>query len=231
MRKIILSTCLSVCFSFYVKGQDLNDQIVRKIIDSTKKELNTAKGNKKIDCLNLLAESYFWVWDENDKHLVTACSYSEEAYNLAKNSGYKRGLGYAFLWKSHCYGGRTDNNINNNSTETNYVEAYSYANKAIQVGEEIKDYRLVGDVYNSLKWLERWKSDWTGDKLKYKNNLEKAIYYYEKPVMKKISGLLGISQCDQCQGNEGELGSLYIQLAGFPVSVETREGYIQKAIA
>ncbi|HMJ46232.1 MAG TPA: histidine kinase, partial [Ferruginibacter sp.] len=223
MRKLILCIALSFCFESFISGQN----ITKRIIDSTKKELTTARGNKQIDCLNLLAEAYYDIWDEDDKQLDTACMYSEEAYKRAKKSGHKKGLGYSLLWKAHCYGGKVDDNRNNNNTEVNYAETYNYANKAIQIGEEIKDYRLAGDVYNMLKWLERWR----GDQAKFKSNVEKAIYYYEKPVTGKINGHLNVSQCAQCQGNEGELGFLYILLSGFEDgSTPNREAYIQKAI-
>ena len=225
MRKLIICIALFFCFVSYMSGQD----IVRRIIDSTKKELNTAKGNKRIDCLNLLAEAYYDIWDEDDKQLDTACMYTEEAYKLAKNSGYKKGLGYSLLWKAQCYGGKVDNNLTNNNTEANYAETYNYANKAIQIGDEIKDYKLVGDVYDMLKWLERWK----GDSAKFKYNVEKAIYYYEKPVTTKITGHLNISVCDQCQGNEGQLAWLYQLLATIIASKETIEAaknQISKAI-
>ena len=229
MRKLIICIALFFCFVPNTSGQDsyiIDQGIARRIIDSTKKELNTAKGNKRIDCLNLLAEAYYEIWEE-DKQLDTACMYTEEVYKLAKNSGYKKGLGYALLLKAHCYAAEVDNNINNNSTEANYAEAYNFANKAIQVGEDIKDYRLVGDIYNMLKWLERWK----GDPAKNKSNIEKAIYYYEKPVMGKLSGHLAISQCNQCQGNETLLGILYIQLSGIEAGpTPNREVYIQKGI-
>jgi len=206
MRKYIICIWLFICLLSYVNGQD----DVRKIIDSTKKELNTAKGNKRIDCLNLLAECYNELWQGLDKQFDTACAYSNEAYQLAKNSNYKRGLGYALLMKATCFGGSVDDNKDNNNSEANYSETYNYANKAIQIGEEIKDYRLAGDVYDMLKWLERWK----GDSAKFKFNVEKAIYYYEKPVTSKIVGHLNVSECNQCQGNEGQLAWLYQLLAG-----------------
>ena len=228
MRKYITLIGLFILCLFSLNAQDLTNDIAKRVIDSTKKELQTAKGNKRIDCLNLLAECYYFIWDEDDKDLEIACSYSDEAYNLAKNSGYKRGLGYATLWKAQCIGGRVDQDINNNNSEPKYIETYNYANKAIKIGEEIKDYRLVGDVYDMLKWLERWK----GDPAKFKANVEKAINYYEKVTTPKLIGLLNISKCDQCNGTENELGFLYTLLAGFPnTSIAIKEGYIQKAIA
>ena len=202
-------------FCFFGNAQTWEDDMIiaRKMVDSFKNELKNAKGDKRIDNLNLLVDTYFWIWDDNDndndKHLDSACMYSDQAYELAKNSTYKRGLGYAILGKANCFGGRVDDNINNNNSEPNYVEANKWAQKAIQIGEEIKDYRLIGDVYNMLKWMERWK----GSLVKFKDYVEKAISYYEKPITKKLTGLRNISTCDQCKGNEGQLAGLYPLLA------------------
>ena len=202
---LILTTCLSTHAQSWMEDM----VVARQMVDSLKQELKTAKGGERIDCLNLLSATYSWMWDENDKHLDSVCMYADEAYDLAKKTTYKKGLGYAILWKAHCFAGRTDNDINNNNTEINYLQSEKWAQQAIQIGEEIKDYRLIGDVYSMLKWMERWR----GSAIKYKDYVEKTIYYYEKPVIKKLSGLLNISKCAQCQGNEKLLGSLYQQYA------------------
>lgn len=212
MRKYTIIVCLLLLSSFFVTAQTWNDDMVtaRQIVDSLKKELKTVKGEKRIDCLSLLSQTYNWIWDDNVKHLDSACMYADQAYELAKKSTYKRGLGYATLLKAQCFAGRVDENKNNNNAETNYTQAEKWAQQAIQIGEEIKDYRLVGDVYNMLKWMERWK----GDTTKFKNYLKNAIANYEKPVTKTLTGLLNISKCDQCQGNEKSLANLHELLAG-----------------
>ena len=231
MRKLIISASLILSFSIIANAQSwIEDMVVaRQMVDSLKQELKTAKGDKRIDCLNLLAATYDWIWDDNDKHLDSACMYAEQAYDLAKKSNYKKGLGYATLEKANCFAGRTDNNINNNNTEANYLQAQEWSQKAIKIGEEIKDFRLVGDVYNMLKWLERWR----GSTAKYKDNVEKAIYYYEKPVTNKLTAIQNVSQCDKCQGNERLLGGLYQQLAEIVAtenkSIEAAKEYINKA--
>src|SRR6185369_3252519 len=57
--------------------------------------------------------------------------------------------------------------------------------------------------------LERWK----GSKTKYKDYVEKVIFYYEKPVTIKLTGLRNVSKCEHCQGNEWLLGRIYQQYA------------------
>ena len=211
MRKYLISVNLLLSFCFFGNAQTWADDMViaRKMVDSFKNELNYAKGDKRIDYLNLLADTYFWIWDDNDKHLDSVWLYASEAHALAKKSGYKKGLGYSLLGKASCLGGKVDENKNNNNSEANYAEAEIYAQQAIKIGEEIKDYRLVADVYDMLKWMERWK----GSPVKFKDYVGKAILYYEKPVTKKLTGIRNISKCDQCQGNEGHLAGLYQLLA------------------
>ena len=212
MRKYIISVSLLLSICSFANAQTWNDEMViaRQIVDSLKKELKNVKGERRIDCLNLLSQTYDWIWDDNIKHLDSACMYSDQSYELAKNSNYKRGLGYAILGKANCYSIRVNENKNNNNSEPNYMQADKWAQQAIQIGEEIEDYRLVGDVYNMLKRIERWK----GDIKQFKNYVEKAIANYEKPVKYKLAGLLNISHCDQCQGNEKLLAELHSLLAG-----------------
>lgn len=150
---------LSNCFFANAQSWEEDMVIARKIVDSLKTELKTAKGDKRIDCLNLLTATYYWIWDDNDKHLDSACMYGDQAYQLARKSSYKKGLGYTTLWKAQCFAGRADDNRTNNKTEVNYMQAEKWSNHAIQIGEGIKDYRLVGDVYSMLKWMEREQTE------------------------------------------------------------------------
>jgi len=185
------------CFSSTAQSWIEDMVVARQMVDSLKKELKTAKGDKRIDCLNQLAHTYYWIWDEDDKVLDSACMVAEQVYELAKKSTYKKGLGYATLNKAHCFSGSTDQNKNNNNSETNYLQAEKWAQQAIKIGEEIKDYRLIGDVYNMLKGMERWK----GSAAKHKEYVEKTISHYEKP------------ETENLPGKEKTLGSLYQQYA------------------
>src|SRR6188508_2934986 len=97
MRKYICLFCLFMSFCIFTNAQSWNDDMAsaRKIVDSLKIELKTANGDKRIDCLNLLSQTYDWIWDDNIKHLDSACMYNDQAYKFAKKSTYKKGLGYA----------------------------------------------------------------------------------------------------------------------------------------
>ena len=72
MRKYFISISLFLSFCFFTNAQT-NDDMARVKVNSTLEELKTAKGKKLVDCYNLLAECYFWIWDDNDKHFDTAC--------------------------------------------------------------------------------------------------------------------------------------------------------------
>jgi len=185
--------------------------MVRQKVDSLKKVLANAKGDAKIDCLNVLAADYFWLDDGLDELYDTGYIFAKQAYNETKTSNYKRGVGYACLQMGSSFSQRVDDDRTNNKTETNYIEAVKYLKQAIEIGEEINDYNMLGDVYNVLLWMEKWK----GGTDKYKNNLEKAIYYYEKSkkIQKDIYNEITFASCPECNGNEKILGFLYGELA------------------
>ena len=86
MRKLTILFLLLLSFCFFANAQTWNDDMIiaRQIVDSLKNELKTAKGDKRIDCLNLLSQTYDWIWEDNIKHLDSACMYSDQAYELAK---------------------------------------------------------------------------------------------------------------------------------------------------
>ena len=81
---------------------------------------------------------------------------------------------------AQCSRSRAENDKSNNNSEQNYLLSQKQAQDAIKIGEETGNYRLAGSAYSHLKWLERWK----GDPAKAKTYLQKAIFYFEKPVKK-----------------------------------------------
>jgi len=186
----------------------------RKLVDSLKKDLKNVKGSERVDCFNMLSSCYFWIWDDNDKHLDSACLYANEAYNEAKKINYKRGLGYGLLQMNECTGSRADIDKTNNNKEQTNLLLEKQAQEAVKIGEEIQDYRLVGNGYGQLKEIEKRK----GNLIKSKTFLQKEILNYEKPVKKLLKGLLNIATCKECQGNEILLGNRYRELAGVVAS-------------
>jgi len=71
MKKYTIFVYLLFASCFFAKAQT-NDDMAWVKVNSTLKELKTAKGEKLVDCYNLLAECYFWIWDDDDKHFDTA---------------------------------------------------------------------------------------------------------------------------------------------------------------
>ncbi len=211
MKKIIIPFFLSICFSTHLNGQWANDMIfARKLVDSLKNDLKSVKGPERVDCLNMLSACYYWIWDDNDKHLDSACLYANEAYNVAKKINYKRGLGYGLLHMTECASSRADNDKTKNNNEQTNLLSEKQVQEAIKIGEEIGDYRLVADGYGQLKGIEKGK----GNLVKSKTYLQKQIMYYEKPVKRPLKGLLNVATCKECQGNEILLGNRYQELAG-----------------
>ena len=81
MRKYTIIVCLLLFTCFFANAQSwIEDMIVaRKKVDSLKQQINITKGDKRIDCLNLFADTYFWIWDEDGKVLDTACIHTDRA--------------------------------------------------------------------------------------------------------------------------------------------------------
>ena len=94
MRKYVIFVFSFLSFHFFVNAQ-MTDSIAWRKVDSVNKIIKSAKGKKLVDCYNMLAECYLWIWDVNDKHLDTACMYANTAYEDATKLIYKAGVGYA----------------------------------------------------------------------------------------------------------------------------------------
>jgi hypothetical protein len=178
---------------------------------NTKKELGTAKGEKLVDYYNLLAECYFWIWDENDKHFDTACMYKDKAYELAKKLNYKKGIAYSKESLHDRQLMQWDKDRNNNDKEAAYIQTYKKAEEALKLADELKDHYLSGIIYHGLAWKEKW---W-GDRGKFKAATLKGIQHIEKVTgneFKDIKPLFWIN-CSGCKGTEALLAHFYQDLA------------------
>jgi len=214
MRKYFLSVCLSLSICYFLNAQSWADDMIiaRKNVDSVKNELNTATGEKKVDCYNRLSELYYWIWDDNDKHLDSACMFASMALEEAKKINYKNGQGYALVNKTICAAERTDENRINNDKEPAYSEAYKVANEAIKMGDELHNNFISGRAYSQLAWLERTR----GGVTKQKTNILKAIAHLEKLDGNEFkSGYKPrtVVNCQSCKGAEGSLANLHRDLA------------------
>ena len=210
MRKYIISVSLLIAFSFFANAQT-NDDMAWLKVNSTLEELKTAKGEKLVDCYNLLAECYFWIWDDNDKHFDTASMYKDKAYELAKKINYKKGIAYSKADIADRPLIKLDKDKNNNDKETAYIKTYQRAEEALKLADKLKDDYLSGIIYYHLAWKEKW---W-GSKAKFKANTLKAIQYIEKLTgneFKDIKPLYWIN-CAGCKGTEALLAHLNQDLA------------------
>ncbi len=210
MRKLIF-LCL-LLFSCYFPNAQTNDDMAWIKVANTKKELNTAKGQKLVDCYNLLAECYFWIWDDDDKHYDTACMYKDKAYELAKKINYKKGIAYSKADLADYPLVKIDKDRNNNDTEPAYLQKYQRAEEALKLAVELKDDYLSGIIYFHLAWTEKW---W-GSTEKFKVNTQKAIKHIEKLTGNEFadSKPLYMINCAGCKGTEALLAHLHQDLAG-----------------
>ena len=214
MRKYIISVCLFLSFCFFVKAQT-NDEMAWIKVDSTKKELKTAKGKKLVDCYNLLAECYFWIWDDDDKHFDTACMYKDKAYEEAKKINYKKGIAYSKANLADRPLVKIDKDRNNNDKEPAYIQKYQRAEEALKLADELKDDYLSGIIYYHLAWFEKW---W-GSREKFKANTLKAIQHIEKLTGNEFGDVKPLYwiNCAGCKGTEALLAHLNQDLAVFYV--------------
>jgi hypothetical protein len=209
MRKYLFISLLFV--SFYLPSFSQSDDILRREVDSLKKVLSISKGNSKVDCMNLLAKKLISLFDDNTLYLLdSACYYSTQAYNESKRTGYKIGLGYAFMRMYEC----EIENRDTNTKASHIVKAESYAMLALKIWEELNDNIMIGVVYRHLSGIERGK----GDIEKGEKYLQKAFSYTEKPVKKQPKGSyteLLFTDCTNCEGNEFALAELYLSKVAF----------------
>ncbi len=211
MKKYFILICLLTFLAVFVKAQSSNEIAWRKV-DSVKRILSTQKGKDKVNCLNLLAESYMWIWDDNDKHLDTACMYANKAFEEAKKINYKTGIGYAKAGIVHCALAKVDENSNNNDQEPAYIQAYKLAQDALNLADQLKDDYLSGLIYYHFAWKEKW----SGTQNKFKENTQKAIQYFEKikgDEFKDSYKPLMLVNCAGCKGTEALLAHLHQDLA------------------
>jgi hypothetical protein len=211
MRKYIISVCLLLAFWFIAEAQT-NDGMAWEKVNSTLKELKTAKGEKLVDCYNLLAQCYVWIWDE-DVYLDTACMYANKAYAEAKKINYTKGIGYAKASLFYCQKPEVDKNRDNNDTEKAYTQRIKLGQEVITIAEQLKDDYLAGLIYYQLASLENG----SGSKEKYKDNVLKGISHFEKVKREYFENNfkpLFFIDCAGCTGTEAVLGSLNRDLTG-----------------
>jgi len=191
----------------------MTDSIAWRKVDSVNKIIKSAKGKKLVDCYNMLAECYLWIWDVNDKHLDTACMYANTAYEDATKLNYKAGVGYAKASLISRTIAKIDGNKNNNDTETAYIQTYKLAQEVLTLADQEHDNYLAGLVYNQLVWVENWK----GTPEKLRENTREAIQHFEKisgNEFKNSYRPFGLVNCIGCKGAEALLANLHGTLSG-----------------
>jgi hypothetical protein len=185
MRKYFLIVAGLASFQSSFSQDDYSKKIYREF-DSLKNILSTLKGPNKVDCLNALASKAtdlpLGSWQvEAD----TSRPYAIQANKEAKRMGYKKGLGDSYvnletidcmMFGTYAQGQRRFDNATFNSAQQN-------AKNAISIGEELKDYKMLGEAYYVLSWLVGETRN-TGNQERYMaSNLEylkKAIENYSK---------------------------------------------------
>lgn len=133
--------CVVLLFALTAHAQTGSDSIK---IAHLKTQLSGAEGRKKVDLLNEIAWEYGWA-ALKDKSPAT--QYATQALDLANRLNYPKGKGFALITISWT---KLDEDCD------------SLINEALSIGEEEKDYRLLGRVFQ-----RRW-------------DMKKAFEYFRK---------------------------------------------------
>lgn len=148
-------------------------------INSLKAKLKTATGRAEVDLLNDLSWEY--LWNGLDKTYKTNADYAYQAKAKAEKLKYKRGVGFAL--------------INISWTKQN-ENCDSLINAAINIGQQEKDYKLVGRGFHR-RWdmkaaYENFKK--AGDK---QGEAEAATYLCDEYSKKGQYGSDGFKYCQR----------------------------------
>lgn len=134
---IILS--FFICFSFSLQAQD-------KVVDSLKNELSihTEKDEKRVDLLNNYSYNY------RRHNLTIAEEKSIEAYDLATELGYEKGLAKSFLLFSKIH-----------ISKAEFNEALEDALESLKLYKNLNsdDPKVFIPVYNSLGMISSYQND------------------------------------------------------------------------
>lgn len=231
MKKNLLTLLLLPILALTSYAQNI-DLIAQRKVDSLKKLLPSTEGLQRVDLLNSIAQGLIYIWESDHQLFHEAMKYSDESMTLAKKLNYKRGIGYS--WANLFF--REANQVDTNSVEnskpgSHFQNSLAIAKKAINIGEELKDDRLVGQIHGQLSWLHRWK----GKREDYITEIKSSIKYFEKTLnqpQRNIYTPLNLTDCEHCVGVEFGLGRLYSSLAGLEIVFKEETAQIlRKAIS
>ena len=139
-------------------------------IVNLKNRLADLKETAKVDCLNHIAREYAYL----PSYIDSMYRYASEAYKLADQINYKKGLA-----SSITFHGAYELSKNNN-----VASSEKYFQQAEQIGKEIKNDAVLG--WNYLAWFDKYGGGkarslpkWEKDSLSL-DLLKKANYHFQK---------------------------------------------------
>lgn len=225
MRKYFLLVSLFSNFYALSVAQMLNREIIiRHEIDSLKTILAGLKDSARVDCLNMLAHKYLWLPLTHTQKADSSSPFTKLAIEVAKQIGYKKGLGFAYLrLADYEYLKAEQYYWDKDEIDTlHIVKGEKFSREAIKIGEEINDNVILGGGWwnmGALIEMRYWntpQSKWKPEIDLYESYLKKAISYHEKDgieLQKSKFTEQGFVNCKGCKGNERWLGGLYRDLS------------------
>ncbi|HET8963846.1 MAG TPA: hypothetical protein VFM99_08110, partial [Chitinophagales bacterium] len=142
--KTVKFTCIAgILFLFYT--QPMRSQ--NHTLDSLQFLLNQVKNNDtlKANILNQIARSYLYDFNNLEKMKQNAAL----AIQLSNKAGYKKGLGYGFIYFGIYY-----------YNQSNYDYALIYYNRSLKLLEDINDQKGMGSCYINIGSIYGTKGDY-----------------------------------------------------------------------
>ncbi|MCU0425408.1 MAG: tetratricopeptide repeat protein [Candidatus Kapabacteria bacterium] len=170
MALVWLLTCQFAAYSLSAQN--------KAVIDSLKRELTAAQGQKRVQVLNNLCWEYR-TFDQN-----RAIEYGLQALGLAEQLGWKQGMASSLNNLGIVYRRRG-----------NYPQALDYHFKALKISEETKDSADIGQALNRIGLIYQGQG-----------NFAAALEYFQRSraVYEKIGDLSGVGKA---MTNIGEIYS------------------------
>ena len=234
MRKHLSCILLPLFFSLSSFGQFTKEGevLLYAKIDSLKKIAPKLNGEAQVNCLNTLVDQYQIMDEDNQMQIDSAGPYARQAYNIARNIGYKRGLGYACLKLSYIKLLWGQEHKNSKKDSGNFTDTLNSAGKLIaesmQISKELNDLTMMGSAFDFLGWIEGLR----GDKEKQLKYHKEGISFIERQTIQPKNEYveMNYTNCRDCSGQEFRLAELYGGLSRLCSNKIEAKEFLKKAI-
>jgi tetratricopeptide (TPR) repeat protein len=177
MRKYLFAVIILISFhSSFSQTDEEKIQIKtqRHKIDSLKNALSNLRDSFRVDCLNALANQFFYPGLSLKDIADSMQLFATEANSEATKIGYKKGLAFSYLRLAGVEDYRNDFYFEtNNKNNPSFLDAEEkYIRQAISLGEELNENRILCNSYKELSDLEIVKENFAAASSYEKKSIE-----------------------------------------------------------